>query len=282
MADSLAARQQQYEEVSNIELTRRLPVIIRCDGRGFHKFTSKLSRPFSPLLLDVMVQAMTYAVQEMPGAIFAYQQSDEITFVLRNDQTFDTEPWHQNKVQKLASASAALVTFGFNKALMQCDPKLSTVGDALFDAKVFTLPYYNEVLNHLIWRQQDCIHNAVSAAASTELTKKIGKKTARKLVHNKSISEKVDLLRTNCKIEYNKHYPSPFRRGVLACKVPIAYPTKEGEVTRNKWIINSEIPIFSEDRDYIYNILINGRDVFRTGITNAEKANISSVDRSSS
>lgn len=43
---SLAKRMKQYESVSRSTLVRRMPVIIRLDGRSFHTFTKGFKRPF--------------------------------------------------------------------------------------------------------------------------------------------------------------------------------------------------------------------------------------------
>lgn len=38
---------------------------------------------------------------------------------------------------------------------------------ALFDARVFTIPENNEVINNLIWRQQDAVRNSISMVAQS-------------------------------------------------------------------------------------------------------------------
>ena len=263
MADSLGDRQKQYEDNYDYSITRRVPVIIRADGRSFHRVTRKIQKPYDPQLLNVMANSMLYAITEMQGAVFGYQQSDEITFILRNDQSLDAEPWYQNRVQKIASISGSLVTLGFNKSLQMLEKKLDIVGDAIFDARVFTLPYISEVANNLIWRQQDCIKNATSCAAQAELSRKFGKKTALKLLHKKVSSEKREMLLHHCGIDFDDYYPASFRRGVAVYKVPTLVPTSTGPVSRNKWTLNWDLPNFVEDRDFLLNILINGHDIFR-------------------
>ncbi len=261
MFDSLADRQKDYEKSYDVTLTKRLPVVIRVDGRCFSRVTRKLERPFNMDLLKVMAQAMHFAISEMQGAVIGYQQSDEITFILRNDQSFDAEPWYQNRLQKMASIAASLVTYGFNKFAKEVN--LDLTGMAIFDARVFLLPYFNEVANNLIWRQQDCTKNAISAAAQAELSKKFGKKYALKILNKKNSGAKCDLLLQHCGIDFHEAYPACFRRGVVAAKVPTIVPVREGTVTRNKWMLNWETPSFLEDKDFLLNILVNGHDVFK-------------------
>ena len=44
--DSLGDRMKRYEGVSRTYLVRRMPVIIRIDGKAFHTFTKGFQKPF--------------------------------------------------------------------------------------------------------------------------------------------------------------------------------------------------------------------------------------------
>lgn len=264
MYDSLGDRQKDYEKAFDYEMIRRTPVIVRVDGRGFSKLTRKLQRPYEPIFLEAMAETMFYLVSEMAGAVFAYQQSDEITFVLRNDQTLDSEPWYGNRIQKLCSISAALATKGLEKALAKHETKLPLVGDGIFDARVFAVPTISEAVNNLIWRQQDCTRNAVSNATQALLGKKIGKKTAFNLLKGKSVKDRIELLKEECEIDFFEEFPAAFKSGVGAYKMPIVIPTSTGiDSTRKKWILDWELPNFVTSRDFVYNIILTGQDVFR-------------------
>lgn len=264
MYDSLGDRQKDYEKAFDYTLIRRTPVIVRVDGRSFHRVCRKLQKPYEPLLLEAMAQTMFYVVSEMAGAVFAYQQSDEITFVLRNDQSLDSEPWYGNRIQKIASVAAGLATLGFNKSIDKLERKLDLVGDALFDARVFGMPTIGEVVNNLIWRQQDCTRNAVSGAAQAVLGRQFGKKTALKMLLGQSTKDKIDLMKKECGIDFDEEFPNAFRMGVGAYKIPIIIPTNAGEdSTRKKWTIDWELPNFVIERDFIHNLIFNGQDVFR-------------------
>lgn len=264
MYDTLGDRQKDYEKAFDYTLIRRTPIIVRVDGRSFHRVCRKLKKPYEPLLLESMVDTMFYVVSEMAGAVFAYQQSDEITFVLRNDQTLDSEPWYANRVQKIASVAASLATFGFNKAISKHSNSLDLVGDAIFDARVFAMPTIAEVVNNLIWRQQDCTRNAISGAAQTILSKKFGKKIGLKMLHNQSTKNKIDLMKTECNIDFEEEFPSSYRIGVGAYKSPIFVSSKDGQDSiRKKWKIDWDLPNFVSERDFIYNLIFSGHDVFR-------------------
>jgi tRNA(His) guanylyltransferase len=263
MVETLAERQQQYEACYNYQITKKLPLVIRVDGINFARLTKNLSKPYDPLFMKCMAEAMRFTITEMSGAIFGYQQSDEITYVLRNDFELDEEPWYGNCLQDIVSVTASKTTKGFDKALEALEDKLDLVGDPIFRAKAFTLPHIGETANHLIWRQQDCTRSALNNAVKTELGKKLGKKNAFVLLDKKSSVDKKRLLFEYCDIDFDD-YSSSYRNGVAIYKVPTIIELSDKEsVTRNKWTLNWGLPSFLEEKDFLLNILINGTDIFR-------------------
>lgn len=263
MYDSLGTRQKDYEVAYDYKLTKRVPVVVRVDGRGFSRLCRKLKKPYEPLLMEAMVEAMLFVVQEMAGAVFAYQQSDEITFVLRNDQSLEMQPWYGNRIQKIASIASSLTTLAFNRSLVKFNIELA--GNAIFDARVFAIPTVGEVVNNLVWRQQDCNRNSISGAAETILGRKLGKEAAIGLLQGLSLDDRIKLMFSESGIDFIEEYPGSFRNGVGAYKIPMVIPNKDGTgVTRKKWRIDWDLPNFVQDRDFIYNIIQTGQDVFRS------------------
>ena len=86
---------------------------------------------------------------------------------------------------------------------------------------------------------------------------------ANKLLSNTTSDQKVDILFDHCGIDFFDCYPVSLIRGVAVYKVPTIVPTKSGEVRKNKWKLNWNIPDFLDDKDFLYNILLNGADVYR-------------------
>lgn len=256
--NSLGDRMKDYEENHNLYLTRRLPVIIRADGVGFSRLTGKLAKP-SEDFIHCMANTMLYSIKEIGGAILGFTQSDEITFVLRNDLSINDEPWLSNRVQKIISRIASLTTKGFERSLEMLDVPLDLVGEALFDVRATALPDLNETLNCLIWRQQDCQRNALSMATLSQLSEKMSYGAAVKFLHQKSSKDRLKILEDECKINFEEFYSSAFRHGVATYKVP----NIQQDAVRNKWVLNFDLPIFAEDKNFLNNILINGRDIIR-------------------
>lgn len=69
--DSLGDRMKGYELTSRTFLTRRIPVIIRIDGKAFHTFTKGLLKPFDPTLMKIM-QETKVVVRLSLGAYMLY------------------------------------------------------------------------------------------------------------------------------------------------------------------------------------------------------------------
>lgn len=245
--DSLGDRMKEnYENRAKTYLVRRMPVIIRLDGKAFHTFTKGLKKPYDEIFHNTMNATMKYLCENIQGCKLGYTQSDEITLLLTDYDTLDTDAWFDNNVQKICSVSASMATLAFNKYLrdsfeeyfvehMYEDDYMSAVSlaitkGAMFDSRCFNIPE-SEVTNCFIWRQQDATRNAVQMLGQCNFS--------HKELQNKSCSDIQDMLMTQKGINFND-MPTEFKRGVC-CRRDEA----------GKWMIDKEIPIFTQDRDYV-------------------------------
>jgi tRNA(His) 5'-end guanylyltransferase len=169
MADSLGDRMKVYEFVTRSHLMKRTPVIIRLDGKSFHTWTKWCDRPFDTRLADYMAKTTEFLIENIQGAVFGFTQSDEISILLRDYDTYETSGWFEYNIQKLISVSASMATAKFNYFFRNgIEPhyyepgKMATapVTLAFFDARAFNLSK-EEVNNYFLWRQQDIIRNCV-------------------------------------------------------------------------------------------------------------------------
>lgn len=203
-----------------------------------------------------MVSTMLRLCTDIEGALFGYQHNDEIIIVARNDQSNDTTPWYDNKLQKICSVTSAIAAMHFNDCASAAE--LDVTGDPIFTSQVFTVPTIAEAVNTLIYKQQQNFHTSIQFACLYELIKKYDKNNIKEMMSGLNVDEKIDLLAQESDVDFNK-YPLSFRRGVAAYKVPIVH----GESMRNKWHINTEPPIFTKDQSFLSNIFKNGADIFR-------------------
>lgn len=194
--DNLGTRMKEYyEAIPKIRLMRRTPVAIRIDGKAFHTFTRGFAKPFDEVLGNAMVRTMEYLCKNIQGCVFGYTQSDEITLLLIDYQTFETDAWFDYEVQKMCSIAASMATMAFNRFFVEevehycsneyincagfndvnrvysleelktVDPALyayhtGIVKGAVFDARVFSIPK-EEVTNLVYWRQLDATRNSI-------------------------------------------------------------------------------------------------------------------------
>lgn len=275
--DSLGDRMKTYEAVPKEKLVRRMPVIIRLDGKAFHTFTRGFVKPFDAVLMKTMNDTMKYLCENIQGCVLGYTQSDEISLVLIDYQTLTTDAWFEYSVEKMCSIAASMATLAFNKAWINnvyeweesCLP--ATIFDeedypekykdeikqaelyesrfddgALFDARAFNVPK-EEVMNCLCWRQQDATRNSIQAAGQANFS--------HKQLMNKSCNQIQDMLFVEHGINWND-YPVPCKRGTCCIKRLMDVDCRDGTTKqRNKWVLDYNIPIFNQQPDYINSLI---------------------------
>ena len=188
--DELGSRMKNYyESIPKTRLMRRTPVAIRIDGKAFHTFTRGFAKPFDERLGNAMARTMQHLCQNIQGCVFGYTQSDEITLLLVDYQTLETDAWFDYEVQKICSIAASMATMAFNRyfadeveqwhfdyidfpeefgcnAVDPNDEKLdfaylkALASGAMFDARCFNIPK-EEATNLVYWRQLDARRNSV-------------------------------------------------------------------------------------------------------------------------
>lgn len=251
--DNLGTRMKEYyEAIPKIRLMRRTPVAIRIDGKAFHTFTRGFVKPFDEVLGNAMVRTMEYLCKNIQGCVFGYTQSDEITLLLIDYQTFETDAWFDYEVQKMCSVAASMATIAFNTFFENevnkfyynhCSPEDSlfekhyqTYRDAqykgaMFDARCFNIPK-EEACNLIYWRQLDAARNSVQMVGQANFS------------HNElqgcSCNVIQDMLHEQRGINWND-YETRWKRGVAW--------TRHGG-------INWDMPILKgEGREYVETVI---------------------------
>ena len=254
VADELGDRMKDYyENRSKTYLTRRTPIIIRIDGCHFHTFTKGLKKPYDSLFIEVMQKTTKSLCESIQGCKFGYVESDEISLLLTDYDTLQTDAWFDYSVQKICSVAASMAAMFFNKHLKECalqefDDKdyYNTLLKKIelggyFDARAFNIPEH-EVVNYFIWRQNDATRNSIQGLAQANFSQK--------QLQGLNNSQLQDKLHEEKGINWND-YKTVEKRGSAVIKVldPIT--------GRSKWAVDTEMPIISQNKDYIENILKN-------------------------
>jgi tRNA(His) 5'-end guanylyltransferase len=245
--DSLGDRMKKFENIYRTHLLPRIYTILRVDGKAFHTFTKGLHKPWDDSLADSMMGTAIDIYNNVQGSKFAYTQSDEISLVFTDFDTFETQAWFGNNIQKICSVSGSIATRAFNQAwiekkVIRGSDTFRSVKWAEFDARVFQLPNKEEVINYFIWRQQDAIRNSIQMLAQSFFSQN--------KMHKKNQSELIEM----CRGEGTEwgDLPTKYKRGVGIKR----WVDDIGEGLRGEIIeTDFELPIFSEKRDYIGNLL---------------------------
>jgi tRNA(His) guanylyltransferase len=218
MQDNLGDRMKRYEGQS-LKVMPRTPCIIRVDGRAFHSLLRGSKKPFDPHVIAAMNLTATSLIEEIGNVKMAYIQSDEISLLLTDYATFNTQQWFDGVINKMVSISASVAAVSFSFVYGK---------RAAFDSRVFSLPK-EEVCNYFIWRQKDWERNSVQMLARSFYSAKE--------LQGKKIPEQHDMILA-AGGNWNDLETS-LKRGRVV--------TREG--------LDNEPPIFTQDRNYIERFL---------------------------
>ena len=206
-----------------------------------------------------MQETTKYLCENIQGCVFGFTQSDEITLILIDYQTFETDAWFDYKVQKMCSIAASMATMAFNKCFTKNVEDFSKSRDvvgyngqyfgdyenaiiqlaiyekavekgAMFDARCFNIPK-EEVANLIYWRQLDATRNSIQMVGQANFS--------HNELQGKTCNQIQDMLYELRGINWN-NYPTTKKRGSCCIR------------NEKAWIIDNEIPIFKWDgREYI-------------------------------
>lgn len=242
--DSLGDRMKSYENCYRTALPIRMPVIIRVDGKAFHTYTKGCKRPVDENLVHCMDETAKYLCKNIQGAQIAYVQSDEISILVTNYQENDTQSWFDNNSTKMTSVSAGMASAVFTSLSGRIFGGINKI--AIFDSRAFIVPQ-GDVCNYFLWRQQDATRNSVQMLARTLYS------------HKDLIGKNNSELQELCWQKGHNWNDCPItqKRGrcivkELAIKKGTNLKTgEETESVRSEWVVDKQIPIFSECREYI-------------------------------
>ena len=289
VCDELGKRMKEnYEQIAQTKLMRRTPVAIRIDGKAFHTFTRGFRKPFDEILATTMQETMKYLCENIQGCVLGYTQSDEITLILQDYATLETDAWFGYKVQKICSIAASMATMAFNKyfraniaefiltedtkeVIRTGLPKIPYIIDdyygltdsekdyvqtllkamekgAMFDARCFNIPK-EEVTNLVYWRQLDAIRNATQAIGQSVFSQKE--------LNNKSCNMIISMLEE--KGIFIQDFKNEYIYGSCCFKDDRQKPfvdIYEHGYHPIGWTIDRNIPVFKgEDREYIERLI---------------------------
>lgn len=231
----------RFEYVKSFEreniLLPQTHIIIRVDGKGFHKFSDfyNFEKPNDINALNIINLSAMKMMETFPDIIMAYGDSDEYSFLLRkNCELFERREF--KLITTFASFFSSYYQFYWNA---QNSPEDQLKIDRLptFDARAIVYPNRENIIDYFSWRQVDCHINNLYNTTFWMLVLKGGMTTQEaenRLIGTLS-SDKNEILFKEFGINYNNE-PEMFKKGTIYVREVNDFPI--GKYMENPTIDN--------------------------------------------
>ena len=252
-----------YEKRAQTSLIRKIPVIIRVDGKCFKSFCKRFKKPYDHFLNNSLNDVMKFLCENIQGAKLAERHSDEISILLTDFDTIQTDAYFDYEVQKICSIVASMATAEFCRLLAQASYKKRFFGSLggwsnrvclkwyeswpNFDTRCFNIPQ-DEISNYFWWRMLDAKRGSINMVAQAHFS--------HKSLQGLSCDQMQEKLWQEKQINWAK-LPQGQKIGFICrkekCEKEIPNGPNKGEkVERNVWAI-IESPSCKSDLDEIIN-----------------------------
>ena len=179
---------QYYRGLTDYRLLPNRDILVMLDGKNFSKLIkNNFKKPFDDDFIDMMNKTAQFLCENVQGCKFAYTQSDEISLLITDYETTETDTLFGGRLCKIQSILASLATSEFNRQFIlyniyHSDKRNIGAGDcvdiiekmkmAQFDCKVWVVPSQNDAFAWFLYRQLDCVKNSKQQTAQTYLPHK--------------------------------------------------------------------------------------------------------------
>ncbi|KAF5871719.1 putative trna guanylyltransferase protein, partial [Botrytis fragariae] len=189
-------------------------IVVRIDGRGFHKFSDKYAfeKPNDRRALDLMNAAAKAVMMEMSDIVIAYGISDEYSFVFHKSCVLFERRSSKLVTTIVSTFTAYYVHFWstyFPDPGMQLTAPLPS-----FDGRAVQYPSVQNLRDYMSWRQVDCHINNLYNTTFWTLIQKGGfdAKGAEKELAGSLAADKNEILFSRFGINYNNE-PEIYKKG---------------------------------------------------------------------
>jgi tRNA(His) guanylyltransferase len=149
--EQLDRRMRVYETAHDHCVLPHVHMVARIDGRSFSHLTRVAQRfdaPYDPRFRDLMVATLEHLMGCGFAVLYGYTQSDELSLLLRRDESL-----FGRKLRKLLSVLAGEASGAFSARLG---------APAAFDCRISQLPTADDVVDYFRWRYEDAARNALN------------------------------------------------------------------------------------------------------------------------
>ncbi|MBQ6345239.1 MAG: guanylyltransferase [Methanobrevibacter sp.] len=168
---------KEFEVYSSLKVPKNSKIIVRLDGRSFHKLARdlKLVKPYDDDFYEVMSKVCRDLFEEF-SAEFAYSFSDEISLLLNN------VPF-EGRIEKINSVMASFAASSF---VMHYDSEFKK--PPAFDSRI--IPITDEdILGYFKWRQDESWRNCVNSHGISYLKSKYSNAEANDKIKGMNLSD---------------------------------------------------------------------------------------------
>ncbi len=230
---------KDYEVYSSLKVPKNSKIIVRLDGRSFHKLASdlNLTKPYDENFYKVISEVCRDLFKEF-SPLFVYTFSDEISLLLESIP-FD------GRIEKINSVIASFTASSF---VMHYDVEFKKPPS--FDSRVIPISD-DDILKYFRWRQDESWRNCVNSHGISHLKSKYSNNQANDIINGMKLSDVHELLfeegiNLNDVETYKKRGIGIYRK----YKKVVGYNKKENinqTSYRSHVYTDWELPKFSED-----------------------------------
>lgn len=200
-------------------------IVVRLDGRNFHKFAEKHSfnKPNDSRALDLMNRAAVQVMLDLPDIAVAYGQSDEYSFVIQKETTL-----HQRHGSKISAYISSAFTASFVYYWKDYFDEVSMKTPPVFDANLQLYPSVRDLRDYLSWRQSDCHLNNLYKTTFWALVQKGGLSiaAAEERLMDSTTADKNEILFSQFGINYNNELDL-YKKGTTLLRKSVKHPLQE-------------------------------------------------------
>ncbi|CAO3570029.1 unnamed protein product [Mortierella alpina] len=214
----------KYEYVKEFEeddkLLRNVHILVRIDGKGFHKFSAahEFAKPNDVRALNLMNHAARCVMHELDDILIAFGESDEYSFLFRKSTDL-----YQRREAKIVSTVVSLFTSAYVYYWSDYfQDSRRPLYPPVFDGRAVLYPSEVEVKDYFAWRQADTHINNLFNTSFWALVEKGGltPKAAEIRLSGTDSKDKNEMLFTEFNTNYSK-LPAIFRKGSVLLREQI-------------------------------------------------------------
>ena len=176
---------KDYEVYSSLKVPKNSKIIVRLDGRTFHKLARDLNliKPYDENFYRVIAEVCEDLFKEF-SPMFVYTFSDEISLLLSNIP-------FGGRIEKINSVIASFASSSF---VINYDTEFKK--PPAFDSRIIPLND-DDILKYFTWRQNEAWRNCVNSHGISYLQKRYSKSKANDILNGMKLNDVHELLFEN-------------------------------------------------------------------------------------